>query len=327
MADISLNNEQHIQLVFSEEDSGKRLDKALSDLLPDISRATIQGWIKGQRVVLDGRACKPRDTVAVGQSVHIDIPEVEALEVEAQPMDLDIVFEDEVLLVINKPAGLVVHPGAGNTRDTLLNGLLAYHPPLERIARGGIVHRLDKLTSGLMVVAKTERARQRLIEQLSERSVKREYQALVYGTLVAGSSIDAPIGRHPRDRLRMAVRPDGKPAITHYRIAKKFRTTTLLKVSLETGRTHQIRVHLAYRGLPLVGDPVYGKRLQLPPAADEGLVEIMRAFRRQALHARSLGLIHPERLEQVSWSVAMPADMRDLCAALEADARAMRAES
>ena len=320
MASISKQTESEIQLRFGEEDAGKRVDKALSDLLPDVSRATIQQWIKNGCVLLDGASCKPREAVAEGQSIHIDIPEVKPLAVTAEKIRLDIVFEDETLLVINKPAGLVVHPGAGNHRGTLLNGLLSYHAPLELIARGGIVHRLDKLTSGLMVVAKTEAARQRLIEQLSARSVRREYQALVYGSMVAGGTIQAPIGRHHKERMKMAVRPDGKPATTHYRIGKKFRSTTLLKVSLETGRTHQIRVHLSHKGLPLVGDPVYGKRLHLPTGASETLTELMRTFRRQALHARTLGLIHPHSGEALSWQVSMPADMQALCDALELDA-------
>ncbi len=319
MATMSVQNEHEVQLSFDEEDAGKRIDKALSDILTDVSRATIQHWIKDGHVQLDGKSCKPRDAVTAGQSIRIDIPAVKPLAVKAEKISLDIVYEDETILVVNKPAGLVVHPGAGNNRGTLLNGLLAYHAPLELIARGGIVHRLDKLTSGLMVVAKTEAARQRLIEQLSERSVKREYQALVYGSLVAGGTICEPIGRHHKDRKKMAVRPDGKPAITHYRIGKKFRTTTLLNVSLETGRTHQIRVHLSHKGLPLVGDPVYGKRLHLPGSASEMLKETMRTFRRQALHARALGLIHPASGEQFSWQVAMPSDMQALCDALEAD--------
>lgn len=319
MASIRIQNEREIQLTFTEQDAGKRVDKALSDIFADVSRATIQHWIKGRHALLAGKPCKPRDGVLAGQSIHITIPEIKPLAVKAEKISLDIVYEDETLLVLNKPAGLVVHPGAGNNRGTLLNGLLEYHEPLELIARGGIVHRLDKLTSGLMVVAKTERARQRLIEQLSQRSVKREYQALVYGTLVAGGTINEAIGRHHKDRLRMAVRADGKPAVTHYRIARKYRTTTLLNVSLESGRTHQIRVHLSHKGLPLVGDPVYGKRLHLPAGASEELKEIMRAFKRQALHARVLGLLHPDTKEQISWCVPMPGDMQALCEALDSD--------
>ncbi len=324
MASITKQTEREIQMIMSPADANKRLDKALADHLPDVSRAMIQGWIRNQHVKLTGRTCKPRDKVKSGQVVDIDIPEVPALDIKAQAMELDIVHEDEALIVINKPAGLVVHPGAGNYQGTLLNGLLAYHAPLDKIARGGIVHRLDKDTSGIMVVAKTEKVRQNLIKQLSARRVKREYQALVYGTPVAGGTIEAAIGRHPKDRLKMTVRPDGKPAITHYRIYKKYQTTSLLKVSLETGRTHQIRVHMAFKRLPLVGDPIYGKRLHLPPNASAELTAQLRGFQRQALHAQHLGLIHPTSEQMVSWRVMMPADMAALCQALEADSQSQR---
>lgn len=316
MASITKQTEQEIRLIFDQSDADKRLDKALADNLSDVSRAMIQSWIRNNHVSLAGKVCKPKETVKAGQVVEIQVPEVQVLDIEPEKIALDVVHEDETLLVLNKPAGLVVHPGAGNHSGTLLNGLLAYHVPLGKIARGGIVHRLDKDTSGLMVVAKTEKARQDLIEQLSARSVKREYRALVYGTLVAGGTIKAAIGRHHKDRLRMAVRPDGKPAITHYRIAEKFSTTSLLNVSLETGRTHQIRVHMAHKHLPLVGDPVYGKRLHLPPSASENLKTQLRMFKRQALHARKLGLVHPETREQINWQVAMPEDLNALCQAL-----------
>lgn len=325
MASITKHTEQEIQLIFSEEDADKRLDKALSDILSDVSRAMIQGWIKNQHLKLSGKICvKPRAPVKAGQRVEIEVPEVEALNITPEAIALDIVYEDETLMVVNKPAGLVVHPGAGNRNGTLLNGLLGYQSALERIPRGGIVHRLDKDTSGLMVVAKTEKARQNLIDQLSARSVKREYQALVYGTLVAGGTIKAAIGRHHRDRLKMAVRPDGRQAITHYRIGMKYRSATLLNVSLETGRTHQIRVHLAHKHLPIIGDPVYGKRLHLPPNASEALKDRLNSFKRQALHARKLGLIHPQTQEQISWEKQMPEDMRTLCEVLEEDTQAQR---
>ncbi len=320
MANITKQTEHQIQLTFTDEDTGKRLDKALADCLTDVSRATIQGWIKSQHLMLDDAYCKPRESVAAGQSVSIDVPPIEPLDVAPENIALDIIFEDEHILVLNKPAGLVVHPGAGNQAGTLLNGLLAYHKPLEQLPRGGIVHRLDKLTSGLMVVAKSEAVRQRLIEQLAQRSVKRQYQALVYGALVAGGTVEAAIGRHPRDRKKMAVRSDGKTAITHYRIAEKYRNTTLLDVSLETGRTHQIRVHLSYKNLPLLGDPVYGKRLHLPPDASESLKQSMRTFRRQALHAKVLGFVHPVSQSAVSWQAELPVDMDSLCQALRRDA-------
>lgn len=321
MPTIHKQTKDEIELRFTEEDAGKRLDKALADVLTDVSRAMIQSWIKGQHARLDGKVCKPRQSVMEGQRVTISIPEVPVLNVVPEKLTLDIVYEDEAIMVINKPAGLVVHPGAGNHHGTLLNGLLSYDTSLSRIARGGIVHRLDKQTSGLMVVAKTESARQRLIKQLSDRSVKREYQALVYGLLVAGGTVKASIGRHAKDRKKMMVRPDGKPAITHYRIDQKYRNTTLLKVFLETGRTHQIRVHMLHKHLPLVGDPVYGKRLHLPVNASEAVIENMRMFRRQALHAHRLSIVHPETGENIGWKTPMPEDMQALCDALAEDMR------
>ncbi len=301
--------------------AGFRVDKALSELIDGESRATIQRWIKDERATTSGKPLRQRDAVYAEQQIEIDKPAVQPINCESEAMALDIVFEDESLIVINKPAGLVVHPGAGNLNGTLLNGLLYYDSTLELMPRGGIVHRLDKETSGLMVVARTEKARQNLIAQLSERSVKRHYVALIYGQIIAGGTIDAPIGRHHRDRRKMAITPTGKPAITHYRVRERFRNTTLINVQLETGRTHQIRVHMASKRLPLVGDGTYGARLSLPPGASDRVVEQMKGFRRQALHAERLGFIHPEHGEALQWECRMPTDMKTLCVALREDLR------
>ncbi|MFT5259996.1 MAG: 23S rRNA pseudouridine1911/1915/1917 synthase, partial [Gammaproteobacteria bacterium] len=313
------HNSTQIQVISNESDKGERIDKVLTKHLQGYSRSTIQQWLKSGHVICNGKKPKPRDAVTLGDIIDITVPEVEALAHLPQALELDIVYEDGAILVINKPAGLVVHPGAGNRDQTLLNGLLHYDSKLELIARGGIVHRLDKDTSGLMVVARTEIARQHLVEQLSDRSVKRHYIAIVYGTLVAGGTVEAPIGRHPKDRVKMAVVGSGKPAITHYRIGAKYRHTTKLDVSLETGRTHQIRVHMSSIRLPLVGDPVYGKRMHIPSSASEELKLTLQNFKRQALHATQLGLIHPTTGEALSWQVEMPQDMIDLQSALQND--------
>lgn len=309
-----------LQFIVPEELSGERLDKAVGLLLDGYSRASLQRWIKQGCVEVDGAVVlRQRDVVKAEQSIVIDVPEAESLEMEAEDIELDIVHDDDSILVLNKPAGLVVHPGAGNPNHTLLNALLFHYPALAKLARGGIVHRLDKETSGLMVVAKTEKARQSLIDDLSEHRVQRKYLAIVEGLLVAGGTVNQPIGRHHRDRRKMAVTPKGKPAVTHYRVEEKYRTTSMLRVQLETGRTHQIRVHMASIKLPLVGDSVYGHRVKLPAKASEELIDLLRGFRRQALHAETLGLAHPETGEICSWSRPMPADMQALRNVLKAD--------
>lgn len=263
-------------------------------------------------MLVDGKQQKPKDAVVGGELV--ELLEVVDEETRWQPeaISLDIVHEDDHLLVINKPAGLVVHPGAGNRRGTLSNGLLYHLPALSAVPRAGIVHRLDKDTSGLMVVAKTLAAHKYLVEQLQAREVRREYLALCNGVMTAGGTVDAPIGRHPVNRLRMAVRDKGKPAVTHYRVEHRFRAHTLVRVQLETGRTHQIRVHMAYIGYPLVGDAVYGGRLRLPPQCNAAYAECLRRFKRQALHATRLSLVHPQTQQWMQWEVGMPQDMAQL---------------
>jgi 23S rRNA pseudouridine1911/1915/1917 synthase len=304
----------------SPELAGVRLDQAAAALFSEYSRSRLKSSIENGEILLNGAVARPRDKVAAGDELSLQPPAAPEIRCEPQPMELDIQFEDEHLLVLNKPAGLVVHPAAGNWQGTLQNGLLAHAPGLAALPRAGIVHRLDKDTTGLMVVAKSPLAHKALTAALAAREVKREYRALVQGRLIAGGTIDEPIGRHPAQRTRMAVNPLGKPAVTHYRVLQHFRGYTLLKVLLETGRTHQIRVHLAYQRHPLLGDPVYGARLRLPPGAADALVATLRGFRRQALHAKRLSLVHPVLQREMQWEAPYPADMRGLIEALAADA-------
>jgi 23S rRNA pseudouridine1911/1915/1917 synthase len=302
-----------------DELAGQRLDQALARMFPDYSRSRLKSWLLDGSVLIDGAARRPRDPVHGGESVVLNVTADAAVRAEPEPMALDVVFEDDDLLVVNKPAGLVVHPGAGNASGTLMNGLLAHAPQLETLPRAGIVHRLDKDTSGLMLVAKSLPAHTALVRELAERAISRQYLAICNGVLTGGGTIDAPIERHPVDRTRMAVRDGGRSAVTHYTVVERFRAHTLVRVVLETGRTHQIRVHFAYRRHPLVGDPVYGGRLALPAGASEALREVLRTFRRQALHAARLELKHPVSGEALAFDVPPPLDFLALLRNLRED--------
>jgi len=298
---------------------GQRLDQALAELLPEYSRSRLQQWIDAGRVRLEGRPCRRRDRVWGGEEVWLE-PLVEADNAcLPQPIPLELVYEDADLLVINKPAGLVVHPAAGNPDGTLQNALLHYAPELAQVPRGGLVHRLDKDTSGLLVVARNLHSHKALVEQLQRREVHREYRALVRGIPTGGGRVEAPVGRHPRLRTQMAVVAGGRPALTHYRPLEVFRAHAFLALRLETGRTHQIRVHLAYIHHPILGDPVYGGRPHLPKGAGPALLAALRAFPRQALHAIRLGLRHPASGEALVWEVPLAADMAGLLAVLRED--------
>jgi len=306
---------------------GKRLDQALAVLFHEFSRSRLQQWIRDGQVRVDAQLLRPRDKVFAGQRVSLQAVLTPEGQWEAQPIPLTIVHEDSQLLVIDKPAGLVVHPAAGNASGTMLNALLHHAPQLENLPRAGIVHRLDKDTSGLLVVAKDLACHKALVAQLQAREFRREYLAVVVGVMTAGGTVDAPIGRHPVQRKRMAVVERGKPAVTHYRVEERFRAHSLVRVTLETGRTHQIRVHMAYVHFPLLGDPVYGGRLKLPRGCGPGLVEALRGFRRQALHAARLGLVHPHSGEYLEWESPLPADMQGLLAALRSDLEAQPDDS
>ena len=292
--------------------SGARLDQALAEMFPDYSRSKLQRWIRAGRVQVDGLALRPRDKVEGGELVQLDAEPEQVIRCEPEAVPLDVVYQDDWLIIINKPAGLVVHPAAGNWSGTLQNGLLHLEPKLATLPRAGLVHRIDKETTGLLMVARTLTAHKRLVDQLQARNIKREYLAICQGRMTAGGTVYAPIARHPVDRKRYAVAEGGKHAVTHYRVEQRFPLNTLIRVTLETGRTHQIRVHMAHIRYPLLGDPVYGGRFRLPPACPEGLEDCLRAFRRQALHAAKLGLAHPETGQYCEWVADLPNDMEQI---------------
>ncbi|WP_449284251.1 23S rRNA pseudouridine(1911/1915/1917) synthase RluD [Luteimonas qiangzhengi] len=305
-----------------ESQAGRRLDVVLAELFPEFSRSRLAGWIRTGDALLDGKAMRPRDAVAGGELVTLDVVLEEQTHDEPEDIPLDVLYEDEHVLVINKPAGMVVHPGAGNRSGTLVNGLLFRDPTLATLPRAGIVHRLDKDTSGVMVVARTVQAHAGLVEQLSSRSVHRQYLAVVVGSLISGGTADAPIDRHPRDRLRMAVRDDGREAITHYRLRERFRAHTVLECRLETGRTHQIRVHMQHQRHPIVGDQLYGGPVKLPKGSSDEVIAGLRGFRRQALHAETLEFIHPVSGEPVRATAPAPDDLLALIRMLREDSAA-----
>ncbi|WP_444998288.1 23S rRNA pseudouridine(1911/1915/1917) synthase RluD [Aliikangiella sp. IMCC44359] len=307
--------EQIIEVDVSH--AGQRLDLVLSTYFPELSRSRIQAWIKNQQVKVNEQVIiKPKHKV-LGEEVIAVVTTLEDQgEWQATDISLDIHYQDESIIIVNKPVGLVVHPAPGHYTDTLVNGLLFHYPELRKLPRAGIVHRLDKDTTGLLVVARTAEAHNNLVAQLQERGFSREYLALVHGEIVAGDTIDLPIGRHPVSRKKMAVVPHGKEAITHYRIGEKFADFTLLQVKLETGRTHQIRVHLSHMKHPLVGDPVYSIRNLRPKGMSAEFSQVMDNFQRQALHAKALGLTHPKTGEWMSWESEIPEDIQHLIEAI-----------
>ncbi len=300
---------------------GMRLDQVAAELFPNYSRNRLATWIKAGRLTVDGRTVKPRDKATASAQVTLMVTDEPVIDWQPQSLPLDIIFEDEHILVVNKPAGVVVHPAAGHADGTLVNALLAHVPELDALPRGGIVHRLDKETSGIMFVARSTLAHKSLVAQLSERKVSRTYCAVCTGALTGGGKIDAPIDRHPTARTKMAVVADGKAAVTHYRIAHRFKHYTQLQVNLETGRTHQIRVHMAHRKWPLIGDPVYGGRQRVPAGASDLLMSTLRGFPRQALHAQALEFEHPASGDWMEFETDLPDDLVNLLEVLEREDR------
>lgn len=312
------------ELQLPVESAGLRFDQALAEALPEFSRSRLANWIKSGDALIEGKPGRPKDAVNGGEHVQLRI-RLETVERSApEAIALDLLYVDEDVLVVNKPAGLVVHPGAGNPAGTLVNALLHFDPELAALPRAGIIHRLDKDTSGALVVARTPQAHNSLVEQLAARAIQRQYECVAYGVLVAGGTVNAALDRHPVDRLRRAVVEGGKPAVTHYRVRQRYRAHSLLQVNLETGRTHQIRVHMAYVRHPLLGDPLYSGGLKLPKAASPEFIDVLRGFRRQALHAERIAFAHPRTGEPVEVLAPRPADLEALIQALADDLAAAR---
>jgi len=309
---------EKLKIIIPERMTGQRLDVALSEMLPDYSRSKITAWIKSGEALINHKPFKPKDKVNGSEMVELTISQKQNNDWVGEDIPLNVIFEDDDIIVLNKAVGLVTHPGAGNWSGTLANALLHYEPKLATLDRAGIVHRLDKNTSGLMVVSRNEKSQKYLVEQLQKHSVSREYSAIVYGHMVAGGTIDEPIGRDTKDRVKQAVSSHGKEAVTHYRVIDRYQNHTHIKAILETGRTHQIRVHLSHIGYPLIGDPMYGGKVRFPKKADEVLKEAIVNFKRQALHARKLTLTHPISGELMSWKAPLPEDMLALLDVLSA---------
>lgn len=301
-----------LKLVIPEQLAGTRADRALAQLLPDYSRSRLKNWLLSGQIKINGEIYPPKQHLLGNEAVTVDAELAEETQWQGEDIALDIVHEDDALIIINKPAGLVVHPAVGNQQHTLVNALLHHCPALENIPRAGLIHRIDKDTTGLLVIAKTIEAHHKLVQQLQAKTMQREYEAIVQGEFISGGTINEPLGRHPRHRVKMSVIESGKPSVTHYRILEKFPHYTRVKLNLETGRTHQIRVHMAHINHPLIGDQTYGGRFKLPKGASEDLRSGLRGFKRQALHAKQLSFIHPETDEPVTYSAPVPDDMKTL---------------
>ena len=301
-----------LRIIIPQRMEGERLDVALAQMLPEFTRSKITNWIKSGQAIISKRIFRPKDKAIGNEIIDLTISQNQNSTWQAENIQINIVFEDEDIIVINKDAGLVTHPGPGNWNGTLANALLSYDPELKKLDRAGIVHRLDKNTSGLMVVARNQKTQKYLVSQLQKHLVLREYSAIVYGHMISGGTINQAIGRDPKDRLKQAVIRNGREATTHYRIIDQFKSHTHVKAILETGRTHQIRVHLSHIGHALIGDSVYGGKLRYPKKASEDLKRELFNFKRQALHSRKLSLQHPESGELISWKIPLPKDMLSL---------------